>query len=61
MYKEVDANFELVKQEFINNDNSTDLIEKAYHFAKVAHKDQVRKDGKPYISHPVSLISHPEQ
>ena len=55
MYKEVDANFELIKQEFKNNDNPTEFIEKAYSFAKTAHKDQVRKDGKPYISHPVAV------
>ena len=55
MYKEIDAIFELIKHEFVKNDASTDLIEKAYAYAKVAHKDQIRKDGKPYISHPVSV------
>ena len=55
MYSEVDANFELIKQEFKNNDNSTDLIDNAYSYAKIAHKNQVRKDGKPYISHPVEV------
>ena len=55
MYKEVDANFELIKKEFKLNDNPIELVEKAYIFAKTAHKDQIRKDGKPYISHPVSV------
>ena len=34
------------------------LIEKAYHVASLAHKDQVRKSGEPYIIHPlyVSII-----
>ncbi len=55
MYKEVDVTFELIKLEFQNQDNPTDLIEKAYIFAKNAHKDQIRKDGTPYITHPVSV------
>ena len=29
------------------------LIEKAYHTASLAHKDQVRKSGEPYIIHPL--------
>ena len=29
----------------------TSLIEKAYHFAQNAHKDQKRESGEPYFSH----------
>lgn len=29
------------------------LVEKAYHFAAQAHKDQRRRSGEPYIVHPV--------
>ena len=32
-----------------------DLVNDAFVFALEAHKDQTRKDGKPYISHPFSV------
>ena len=55
MFSEVDARFELIFNIFKANQSSTSLIEKAYKTAKVLHKDQLRKDGKPYISHPVEV------
>lgn len=32
-----------------------DIIEKAYHLAVTAHKDQKRKSGEPYIIHPLKV------
>lgn len=32
-----------------------DMIEKAYHLAVEAHKDQKRKSGEPYIIHPLKV------
>ncbi|MBI2265829.1 MAG: bifunctional (p)ppGpp synthetase/guanosine-3',5'-bis(diphosphate) 3'-pyrophosphohydrolase, partial [Armatimonadetes bacterium] len=31
------------------------LIEKAYHFAEKAHRNQVRLSGEPFFAHPVSV------
>ncbi len=31
------------------------MIEKAYQFASLAHKDQLRKSGEPYIIHPLCV------
>ena len=55
MFKEIDERFNLIKLEFQRNDSSTDLIVKAYDLAKLLHKDQRRKDGQMYISHPVEV------
>ncbi len=32
-----------------------DTLDEAYHFALVYHKDQKRKSGEPYITHPISV------
>lgn len=35
--------------------NQMNLLHDAYGFAAFAHKDQLRKSGEPYISHPVAV------
>ena len=55
MLAEIDKRFEIIKNQFLKNDNSTDMITKAYECAKVMHKNQMRKDGSLYISHPVEV------
>ncbi len=54
MFKEIDVRFSLI-QHTLSKTSSTKLIEKAYDLAKYLHKDQRRKDGKPYLSHPVEV------
>lgn len=53
--KEINNRFNLIKQEFEKNKSSTVLITKAFEMARELHKDQRRKDGELYISHPVEV------
>lgn len=55
MFKKIDEIFENIKKIFIKNQSSTFLVEKAYAYAKELHKTQVRKDGTPYLGHPVEV------
>jgi len=38
-----------------NPDANCELIQKAYELARKAHKNQKRKSGEPYITHPLSV------
>ncbi len=40
---------------YITHKEDRDLIEKAYHFAALKHKDQYRRSGEPYIQHPIEV------
>lgn len=55
MFQEIDKRFDLIVDRFEEKNNSTALIIKAYELAKELHKDQKRKDGSFYISHPVEV------
>jgi len=35
------------------------LIERAYEVAAYYHRDQKRKSGDPYITHPLAVATHP--
>lgn len=37
------------------NDAHVNMVKKAYEFARVAHRDQMRQSGEPYITHPIQV------
>jgi GTP pyrophosphokinase len=39
------------------NDENWELIERAYHYAKMAHDGQTRVSGEPYITHPLAVAT----
>jgi len=39
----------------VNPKVRTDIIERAYRFSWMAHKDQTRKSGEPFLAHPASV------
>ncbi len=55
MFNETAKNFEQIMEIAKNNDLPLDIINKAYEKATDLHKNQKRKDGTPYISHPVAV------
>ena len=65
MYKIMKRNYEEKIQTDVNtiftlmarrvDENQMNLLHDAYGFAAFAHKDQLRKSGEPYISHPVAV------
>ena len=50
---DVDAIFTLMAQRV--DEKQMNLLHEAYDFAAYAQKDQLRKSGEPYISHPVAV------
>lgn len=50
---DVDTIFTLMAQRV--DEKQMNLLHDAYSFAAYAHKDQLRKSGEPYISHPVAV------
>ena len=53
--KSVDAQFLEIRQNFEQNQNDLKLLDKVYATAKQLHNGQLRKDGTPYIAHPVAV------
>ncbi len=42
-------------KEYIKNEESLALIEKAYRYADKMHEGQIRKSGEPYMIHPIQV------
>ncbi|SFP93480.1 RelA/SpoT family protein [Salibacterium halotolerans] len=42
-------------REFLT-ENDVSFLQRAYHYAEEAHKDQYRKSGEPYILHPIQVV-----
>ena len=55
MFDEIDKRFDCVVEVAKSNDLPLEIIKKAYNKAKDLHKDQKRKDGTPYLFHPVEV------
>lgn len=55
MFKQVDARFNTLKSILKRNNVDTSMVERAYNFADACHNGQLRRDGTPYISHPVEV------
>lgn len=55
MYKELDKRFTVITDRFIKKGYSTNMIARAYDLAKFLHRDQKRKGGLPYMTHPLEV------
>jgi len=55
MLQEIDKRFSIIQEVLELNNFSVNLAVKAYNLAKHLHRDQRRKDGSFYISHPVEV------
>lgn len=57
MFKQIDATFEQIVKKCAENGCLVAKIRKAYNIAKKLHYTQKRKDGTPYLSHPVDVAN----
>ena len=53
--KEVTIDYIINKQKENYPNSDSDLIMKAYEFAKINHGNQIRRSGEPYMIHPVNV------
>lgn len=55
MFELVNNRYKLIHDIVAKNNGDTDFVDKAYQMADSLHQGQLRKDGTPYISHPVEV------
>ena len=55
MFEEIEKRYGLIHDIVEKNNADTEFVDRAYKMAKDLHKDQLRKDGTPYIGHPVEV------
>lgn len=53
--KEIDNKFNEIRKHFEKSSADLELLDRVYSTAKRLHSGQFRKDGTPYISHPVEV------
>ena len=53
----IEGEFQKLLSEYLssNHRKRTEIIERAYHFAKEAHQGILRQSGEPYILHPIAV------
>jgi len=55
MFDDVKERYDLIEKILNDNGESVDLVRKAFNYANDLHKNQRRKDGLLYITHPVEV------
>lgn len=52
---DIDSRYKEIRKHFEKDNTDTALLDRVYQTAKRLHEGQFRKDGTPYISHPVEV------
>lgn len=55
MFNYIEQRYSLIRDIISKNNGDVEFVDKAYSMARSLHKDQLRKDGTPYIGHPVEV------